>query len=578
MYSGYINIYSKEAGKIMYGTQTEHMNMRRHVLVVDDEFVNRQLLGYILSRDYEVMQAENGRVALELIQANLGMLSAVLLDLHMPEVDGYTVLKTIQGDESLKRIPVIVLTSDKSAEVESLKLGAVDFIPKPYDMPDVILARVQRTIDLSEGEFIIRTMERDELTGLYTEQFFYEYARQIDKYHPDTEMDAVVFDINHFKLVNELYGRDFGDQVLQNIAGGIMDFINGTIGIACHYEQDRFFLYCEHREDYEEVREMIRSHVPELSKNDWSKLRAGIYSPTDKSVDISIRFSRAALACDEVRNDYGRFVGYFDERLLENTLFRERVIQGIPAAIENGQMIAYFQPRYDIRGEKPVIKGAEASLHWQHPELGLIRTGRFLPLVERSKLIQDLDLCLWKQAAAISASWQREKARITLPITVTVSRVHIYDPEFQKRLMDILRENRLAPQDFILKISASAYAEDTFQIVEVIRRLQDLGFRIEISDFDLGHLSLNMLSMLPLQLMRFNLEAFPAAYSDDNLGRLCKIMHSVADYLSVPVAAEGVDRKNQEDILKKNGASLLQGSLYSKPVLPEQFRQLLKIF
>ena len=199
-------------------TFTDSYNARRKVLVVDDEYVNRQLLGMILSEDYEVLYAENGREALNLIRTNHETLSIIMLDLIMPQMDGFELLGLLRADEELKRIPVVVLTSEKSAELKSLKSGATDFITKPYDMPEVILTRVRRIIELSEGRSIIQAAEKDELTGLYTANFFYEYAQKLERYHPDWEMDAIAVNIDRFHLVNELYGREFGDRVLRLLA------------------------------------------------------------------------------------------------------------------------------------------------------------------------------------------------------------------------------------------------------------------------------------------------------------------------------------------------------------------------
>lgn len=124
-------------------------NIHRKVLVVDDEMVNRQLLGHIVSTEYEVLYAENGAQALDMIKENERQLSMILLDLLMPEMDGYELLEIIKADSALRHIPVIVLTSETSAEVKSLQLGASDFITKPYDMPEAILARVRRSIELA---------------------------------------------------------------------------------------------------------------------------------------------------------------------------------------------------------------------------------------------------------------------------------------------------------------------------------------------------------------------------------------------------------------------------------------------
>ena len=195
-----------------FGTE---QNIRRKVLVVDDEMINRRLLGQIVSCDYDVLYAENGVRAMELIEANSKTLSLIMLDLLMPEMDGYEVLARLQKLGLINRIPVIVLTSEKPAEVKSLKIGAADFISKPYDMPEVILARVHRSIELAESYMVLNKTEHDSLTGLYSREFFMQYCDRRDSFKPDDATDAVVININKFRIINEFYGRTFGDYVLK---------------------------------------------------------------------------------------------------------------------------------------------------------------------------------------------------------------------------------------------------------------------------------------------------------------------------------------------------------------------------
>ena len=153
--------------------------LKRRVLIVDDEFINREILGNILSTQYEVTYAENGKEALEKLTDRSLRFSLILLDLLMPVMDGFEVIEKIEGDENLKNIPVIVMTSEKDAEVKSIKLGASDFSTKPFDMPEVILARCERIIRLYEDNSIIKAAEKDDLTGLFTREFFIEYIHII---------------------------------------------------------------------------------------------------------------------------------------------------------------------------------------------------------------------------------------------------------------------------------------------------------------------------------------------------------------------------------------------------------------
>ena len=231
----------------------ENSGLRRHILIVDDEMINREILGNLLQENYEVHFAENGKQALDILIKREHIYSLILLDLLMPVMDGFELLDILKNDDKLRTIPVIVMTSEKDAEVTSIKLGAADFITKPYDMPEVILARCERIIELQEDKSLIRAAEKDHLTGLYTKDFFTEYIKQIEKYNPKKSRDLLVINIEHFHLINELYGRKQGDKVLICIADILQKLFDDTHGIGCRTEADYFYVYSENGTDYDKT-------------------------------------------------------------------------------------------------------------------------------------------------------------------------------------------------------------------------------------------------------------------------------------------------------------------------------------
>ncbi len=225
-------------------------NGKRQLLITDDEFINREILGNILEDDYSLLFAENGAEALEIIKEHRDTLSAVLLDIMMPVMNGLELLKTLKSDASLAPIPVIVLTSGQDSEVASLDLGAADFISKPYPRMEVIKARVRRIIELSEDRHILGLTERDPLTGLYNVEFFFRYAEQYDQHHKDSETDAIVIDIRHFRIINERFGTEYGNTVLRTLGNVLRSIIAGMDGIVCRRGADSFLIYCLHGADY----------------------------------------------------------------------------------------------------------------------------------------------------------------------------------------------------------------------------------------------------------------------------------------------------------------------------------------
>ena len=239
---------------------------KRLVLVVDDELINREIIANMLKEKYEVLKAPDGQTALTLIRENRALLKLILLDLMMPGMHGFDVLKVLQEDADLKSIPVIVMTADDTAELESLNLGAVDFIRKPLNQPDVALARITRTIEFNEDRSLIQSTQWDELTGAYTRDYFNRYAEQHDLYHPNQVMDALVVDVNHFHMINDRFGRAYGDEVLKRLGRNLQEVLSESDGIVCRKEADTFLIYCAHREDYASMLDQVGSNLHHESK------------------------------------------------------------------------------------------------------------------------------------------------------------------------------------------------------------------------------------------------------------------------------------------------------------------------
>jgi len=547
-------------------------DVKRLVLVVDDEQINRELLGFILSSTYDVLYAANGQEAMEQIHEHQSMLSLVLLDLKMPVMDGFAVLDRMREDQLLTKLPVIVLTSEKQAEVKSLRAGAVDFITKPYDLPEVILARVQRNIELAEDARIIQATEYDALTGLYSREYFHQYAAQLDQYHSGLRMDALALNINHFHLINELNGKQYGDQVLRQIADDIRNVLADVRGIACRTTADQFYIYCEHRDSYGDVMQRLLDGIADMLQSDRISLRLGVYPLVDKTVDVERRFDRSQLACNTIRGNYTQNIAYYDQDLYEREIFSEHLIEDIDEAIENRHLKVFFQPKYAIQGEKPVLQSAEALIRWIHPEIGMISPGLFVPLFEQNGLIRKLDRFVWREAAAQIADWRDRYGR-TIPVSVNVSRIDIYDPTLSDEFLSIMEENRLQPSDYYLEITESAYTEETDQLISSVEKLRSLGFKVEMDDFGSGYSSLNTLSFLPVDVLKIDMGFVRDLEADPRKLRLLEIITEIAGYLAVPMIAEGVENRDQLEKLRELGCDIVQGFYFSRPVPPEEFER-----
>ena len=560
----------------MQNTQANHRTAdRKHlILIVDDEPVNREILRMILEEEYEPLTAADGETALSIIRENSEKLSLVLLDLLMPGMHGLEVLQKLQEDPAVKHIPVIVLTADQQAEVESLRAGAVDFLSKPYPDREVILARVRRTIEMTEDRELIEFTERDRLTGLLNREYFYRYAEQFDQNHEGQEMDAMMVDICHFRMINERYGKAFGDEVLRRLGESLRNAVRDGGGIVCRRVADTFLVYCPHREDYKSILDGAVKALPARNSGSAIRLRMGVYARADRTIELERRFDRAKMALDTLIGNYRSSCALYDSALHENEIFEERLLESFDAAIREKQFLVYFQPKFDIRPEKPVLASAEALVRWVHPELGFIQPDKFIPLFEKNGLIPRLDEYVWRETAAHIREWMN-RLGVSVPVSVNVSRVDMFDTDLAGTLTELLRENGLTPADLLLEITESAYTRDSSQIIERVNQLRDLGFHIEMDDFGTGYSSLSMISELPIDALKLDMIFIRTAFAGNRSTRLIEIIIDIADFLGVPVIAEGVETEEQMTALREMGCDLVQGYYFSRPVPGKAFEEFL---
>ena len=544
------------------------------VLVVDDQEINRDALEVILGEEYGIICAENGQEALEMMREHLDALSIVLLDLRMPVMDGFEVMRRVQADEALRQVPIIVLTAEKTAELKALQMGAADFITKPFDTPEVILARVGRIIELNEGRKLIQAAEFDALTGLYNRNFFTEYVNRIFHFHPELHTDAIVMNIEQFHNVNALHGRAFGDAVLQALGGGVRAFLEETKGIARRYESDRFAICCLHQPYYRALLDRFQSAADAVSPGAHIHLRMGV-QPWQEDLEPTLQFDRARAACNLVRGDYQHPLMIYNDEMRARELMNQRLLNGLRSGISKRQFQVYYQPKYDIQCDPPRLASAEALIRWKHPELGMISPAAFVPLFERNGMISDIDNFVWREAAGQVAEWKR-KYGFRLPVSVNVSRADLFDPRLQERLVRLVEENGLDYGELKLEVTESAYTDDAKGLLELIRRLRASRFEVEMDDFGSGYSSLNMLSEMPLDVLKMDMKFVRNIEKSETDYQLVKLILGMAKFLKVKVVAEGVESFAQLSLLKEAGCDLVQGYYFSRPLPAEEFEKLIR--
>lgn len=540
---------------------------------MDDQEINRDILGVILEDTYDVDYACDGVEAMEKIEANPS-LSLVMLDLFMPNMDGFEVLRRMKADDVYKEIPVIVLTSEKSAELKALQMGASDFITKPFDVHEVVLTRAARIMELCEGRKLISSAEYDHLTNLYSRNFFYEYAARLFAGEADKKRDAAVVSIDQFSSISALQGRDYTDNILRIIGREILSFLPGKDGLAGRIDEDRFAIYCAQQDDYTPLYESLEQTLSSYFPGFNVRLRIGV-KPWGSDNDITSMFDHAKAASDMASGGSGSHVVVYDDEIAKKEMLNHRLLSEQKKALEERQFEIFYQPKYNVQCDPPMLVSAEALVRWRHPELGMISPGIFIPLFEEKGRIQIIDHFAWSEAAEHIAHWKK-KYGMTVPVSVNVSRMDIFESGLTERLSGLVNDNGLDYKDLKLEITESAYTENAVSLIEIVSGLRKLGFQIEMDDFGSGYSSLNMISAMPIDVIKMDMKFVRNIEKSETDRKLVKLILDIAKVLSFPVVAEGVETEGQLAFLREAGCDIVQGYYFSKPLPAHEFEALIE--
>ena len=434
----------------------------------------------------------------------------------------------------------------------------------------VILLLLMRSMRAEKrARMLISATETDGLTGLYNRDFFFQYADRMHREHPDTQRDAIVMNIEQFHSINALSGREFGDRVLQALGSEIQAIARENDGIAGRFGADRFDIYCRHTEHYQDIFSRLQGKLDSLAQNASIRLRMGVM-PWQPGLEPIQQFDMARTACSMARGHYKEHLIVFDESVRERELLDQRLLNDLRRALDNYEFEVYYQPKFDIRADKPVLVSAEALVRWQHPELGMISPDTFVPLFESNGKIGEVDKYVWSQAARQIARW-RAHFGFTIPVSVNLSRIDVFDPTLEKTLDGILLENGLEHDAIKLEVTETAYTENADQVIQVVKQLRGKGYTVEMDDFGTGYSSLNMLSAMPVDVLKMDRAFIQNIEHDERDIQLVALILGIARNLNIPVIAEGVETETQMQMLKDLGCTLVQGYYFSRPLDPRDF-------
>lgn len=541
------------------------MKITKKILIVDDSPFNRFIIRNILSQYYELIECQNGQEAMAVLYSGKEFISAILLDIVMPVMDGYEVLKLLKGDKELDAIPVIVMTSsgDIQSEIKALSLGANDFLAKPFDTA-VIKQRLENMIQLSETAYLRIAVEHDRLTGVYNKATFYEKVHELLLDNEEISYDLICIDIERFKVINDLFGVSEGDKLLCFIAEEFSRHPLAQRGIFGRLDGDHFAICTPRTVGFEENLIQDAEKIVSTYHLDIKIfLCFGIYQIDDHNQPVNIMCDRGNLAADSIKGNYTRRYAYYKDGYRASILKEQEILDDMQAAFGEDQFEVFLQPKCSL--DDGSINGFEALARWNHPKKGYVSPAEFIPIFEHNGCIQRLDFYIWDKTCKIIRKWIDE-GKEPLPVSVNVSRMDFYNPQLCQLIVGLTKMHEIDPSLLELEITETAYTDNPSQLCDVIKQLQKHGFKILMDDFGSGYSSLNMLKDIPVDVLKIDLNFLAGEGSS---GRGANILSSVvrmAKWLKLPVIAEGVETKEQADFLRSIGCGSAQGYYFYKPM------------
>ena len=286
------------------------------LLIIDDNDIDRGILSSLLKEKYNVLEAKDGKSGLEKLYANLTKVSVVLLDLHMPVMNGYDVLHEMESNSNLSAIPVMMLTSSSSDEdqITAFRKGAADFVSKPYN-PLIIINRLEAIIRLRKSTDMLSRTSMDKQTGLYSGEFFFAYAEHIVRSHPEITFDFIAVNIESIKSISSRHGRKLANSLIRTIAMLLQDELKGK-DIMGRIIVDRFAILAEHKskEAYEELAKNLSDELKEGPVYPII-VKFGVYEQAELGEGVATMNDKAEFALSTIQGKYNTNICFYDEKL-----------------------------------------------------------------------------------------------------------------------------------------------------------------------------------------------------------------------------------------------------------------------
>ncbi len=423
----------------------------------------------------------------------------------------------------------------------------------------------------------------DELTGYCNKKGFYRQAKAVMSANPGRQYALCYSDIANLGYVNSIWGYDVGNELLQYWTAAMKARLRDG-DVLGRITGDYFaILFClnstKHQAEVEsicqEVLDQVNRYFKRFDRHHQLEIYSGIYVVTPEEVGkitVDQMINRASIAQKIAKSSQQGPVAFFNAGQWELHRRALEIAASLSKAIAEGEIEVWLQPQYDYFTHR--IVGAEALSRWKSASLGWIAPSEFVPVLESSGQIGELDAYVWDKTFSLARQMMDDPQCISLPLSINISRRDQRCLDVVATLKDLLDKYQLPPALIHLEITESAYMEEPESLIELVQSLQALGFAVEMDDFGSGYSSLSMLKELPVDTLKMDLLFLAAGNRERKGGNIISSVIRMAQGLNLSVIAEGVETEEQAEALKNMGCNIMQGYYFSKPIPPSEFLKL----
>lgn len=414
----------------------------------------------------------------------------------------------------------------------------------------------------------IQLAEYDYLTNLPNRRGLYQHYSQLNK---NTKIHAMFIDIDNFKRVNDVYGHSMGDKLLVSISDYIKSYAPGFIS---RIGGDEFVIILDGGLVAKEITTLADNLIIHMEDMDFRK---DILSLVSLSIGIILN-QTAVQSLDDVLSkcDTAMYQAKYDGKnrytifkAYDKTLETNRNIElEMEDSLKNGEFVVYLQPKVNMISSQLV--GAEALSRWVHPVDGLRPPISYIPLFEKNGFISVLDMHIFEEVCRLKASWAGEKYA-HIPISINMSRLHLYDKNFPERLEAIANRYQIPPNEMELEITEGTFIKDSSELIAMVNRVKAKGFLVSIDDFGSGFSALHLLKDLPVDTIKIDKEFLKISSNDERGKKVIRNVIAMCKDLKMDVVTEGIETKEQIDFITSCGCQIAQGFYYAKPLSLSEF-------